>query len=603
MSNEPSFDSSPTPKDPSSNLPSSNPNSPVSSSGNQGTQTSGGSNPNFRFGGGIRPQASGTKFIFQNQPSPEPSQNPSDAVTSQSDTQINNPSQTTESRSSLAPTSNQPETLTPTKISNQVTPSENTQIDNEPKPEESDLTSNPNLETSFFEDSSHPEFIPHPKDAKDFHKLQEELPKTAKPLSFEAAEIDLDQKDINNRATVELANQLQEKNEQIESLKNNKPALSQTLLWMIGTTIVILIASLAGIVYYFQSELRSVAELSTTSSDQSQSQVSTNPSEVIREIRNIELTNEDSAVVDVSSQATPSVVSVIVMQDTGTSQRGPQLGAGTGFVVSKEGYIVTNRHVVNVNNAMYSVVFADGDALEAEVVDIDPFLDIAFLFVDTQKDLEPLTLGDSDSIQIGQTAIAIGNSLGQFSNSVSKGIISGLGRTILASNEDGTNADQLDDIIQTDASINPGNSGGPLLDIGGNVIGVNVAKSQTGENIGFAIPINAVKPILVSMLENGRIIRPYMGLRFVQVTPEYAEVNELPVNYGIHITSEQGIPAIEPGGPSDQAGLRDNDIIIDIDGQRIDVEVKLQLSYSTIINQETVSKYNICEVRINLVPN
>jgi S1-C subfamily serine protease len=432
------------------------------------------------------------------------------------------------------------------------------------------------IHDQVFEASQEAIFVPHPADIRRVDQ-QSTPPEVDKSLSYEVSDIPLDQDDINEKAAVVLAEEVKQKNSELADLQDQKNKSEVSLFMILGVillTAALVIGGGVATIMFFPDQI-GLAELSTSSESADEDDQSS-PTEIVREVRDVQITNEDSAVVDVAKNATDSVVSVLVLQDVGGGRQGPQLGAGTGFVVSTNGYIVTNRHVVNTSGAVFRVVFPDGDVLDAELVDIDPFLDIAFLRIDTQKELTPLTLSDSDEIQIGQTAIAIGNSLGQFSNSVSKGIISGLGRSILATAEDGSNADQLDDIIQTDASINPGNSGGPLLDIGGNVMGVNVAKAQTGENIGFAIPINAVKPILRSVLDSGRIVRPFMGLRYVQITPEYADVNNLPVNYGIHITSDTSLSAIELGGPSDAAGLVDNDIIIDIDGQRLDTDIQLQ---------------------------
>jgi S1-C subfamily serine protease len=249
--------------------------------------------------------------------------------------------------------------------------------------------------------------------------------------------------------------------------------------------------------------------------------------QVLREVSEIKVIDEQSAVIDVVSKSDGSVVSIVGTKDLGnidrffrrqTSSKADQkqtVGAGTGFIVSKEGYILTNRHVVDDSSADYTVVFSDEEIYPVKVLARDTVLDIAILKVDIQnRDLKALSFGDSDSIKVGQTAIAIGNSLGEFNNSVSKGIISGLARTITAADEVTGSSEILDDIIQTDASINPGNSGGPLLDINGNVIGINVAKAQSAENIGFAIPINNIKPILESVITKGKIERPYLGIRY-----------------------------------------------------------------------------------------
>jgi serine protease Do len=313
--------------------------------------------------------------------------------------------------------------------------------------------------------------------------------------------------------------------------------------------------------------------------------------ETINQINNLKTVNEESAVIDVASKTTDSVVSIIITKDLpvigsrfrdffgnpiqddrrgfGQTER-RQVGAGSGFIVSKDGFILTNRHVVEDPNADYTVVFNNGDTLSAKVLARDPLMDVAVIKVQADKEFKPIQLGDSTNLKIGQIAIAIGNSLGEFNNTFSKGIISGLGRTILASDRNGNGRELLENIIQTDASINPGNSGGPLVDIEGNVIGMNVANSPSGENIGFAIPISEIKPILQSVIETGKIQRPYLGISFLPITPEFAKLNNLPVDYGALLNAGDGVSAVAVGGPASKAGLRQGDIILEIDGQRID---------------------------------
>jgi S1-C subfamily serine protease len=296
------------------------------------------------------------------------------------------------------------------------------------------------------------------------------------------------------------------------------------------------------------------------------------------EINNIKTVDENSAVIETVQATTDGVVSISVSRNVNTVQGGSRdirLGAGTGFIISSTGYIITNRHVVNQQDVEYSVVFNNGDMVPAVVLDTDRYLDIAVLKIDVKEPLKPLNLGDSDTLAPGQTVIAIGNSLGEFNNSISKGVVSGLGRTITASDPSGDNVETLDDIIQTDASINPGNSGGPLLDIAGNVIGVNVARAQGGENVGFAIPINNVKLIVESVLENGKILRPYLGIRYISITPELARTNDLSANSGVLISGDSQANAVVKNSPADKAGLADGDIILSIDGKEINTDNKL----------------------------
>ncbi len=253
-----------------------------------------------------------------------------------------------------------------------------------------------------------------------------------------------------------------------------------------------------------------------------------------------------------------------------------QVGAGTGFFVNTDGYLVTNRHVVDNREADYTIVTNDGVRIPAKVVDMDNLLDIAILKVDPDeyrknvgKSITYLKTGDSSTIKVGQGVIAIGNSLGEFSNTVSSGIVSGLSRSIMASSGMGS-VDSLNNVIQTDASINPGNSGGPLLDSKGYVIGVNVAVAQNAENIGFSIPINEVQRVLDSVYEHGRIVRPFIGVRYIPLEeiPVRERVN-LGVDYGVYLVGGFGEPAIVPGSPAEVAGLEEGDVIISINGRDI----------------------------------
>lgn len=268
----------------------------------------------------------------------------------------------------------------------------------------------------------------------------------------------------------------------------------------------------------------------------------------------------------------PFVFQIPKLKSVGTERQ--VIGGGSGFFVSSDGLIITNRHVVLREDAFYTVVTSDGKEYEAAVVDRDPFNDLAVLKVENNS-FPALTLGDSDEIRVGQRVIAIGYALGKFSNTVSVGIVSGLGRDIRASTLRGQ-VELLSDLIQTDAAINQGNSGGPLLDIHGQVIGVNTAVVQGSENIGFAIPINAVGPVIASVKEHGRIVRPMLGVRYVMLTPEISEKNDLPVDYGaIIIAGDNTAPAVLPESPAKAIGLRERDIILELGGQRLDAEYTL----------------------------
>ena len=305
---------------------------------------------------------------------------------------------------------------------------------------------------------------------------------------------------------------------------------------------------------------------------------------------------EESATVDVVEEASKAVVSIVISKDFSKvysnqtspfdnfffglpAQQVPQgkqeIGGGSGFIVESDGLIVTNKHVVNDDQAEYTVVMNDGKKYDAKVVAIDPTSDVAVLKIDATG-LPTLTLGDSDKVKIGQNVIAIGNALGQYRNTVTKGVVSGKSRTITASDSAGQ-SETLEDVFQTDAAINPGNSGGPLLDLDGGVIAVNTAVNQEGQLIGFAIPANVIKKDLESVKKNGSIVRPYLGVRYVVVTKALAERNKLPVEYGALVSRGETADdlAVISGSPADKAGIVENDIILEINGTKIDADHSL----------------------------
>ncbi len=261
-----------------------------------------------------------------------------------------------------------------------------------------------------------------------------------------------------------------------------------------------------------------------------------------------------------------------------------KIGSGSGFFVSADGLIITNKHVVTDEQADYTVIANGGKEYPAKVLARDPNNDIALLKIEG-SDFPALTLGDSDVLKVGQTVVAIGNSLGEFSDSVTSGIVSGLKRNVSAGSQLGMQ-EELTDIIQTDAAINPGNSGGPLFDISGDVIGINVAMAQGAENIGFALPINGVKRIIEQVRTTGKISVPYIGVRYVILNDAIQNKNNLPYNYGALILRGQDMTdfAVIPGSPADKSGLVENDVILEINGTKIDETHLL----GTVINQFNV---------------
>lgn len=255
--------------------------------------------------------------------------------------------------------------------------------------------------------------------------------------------------------------------------------------------------------------------------------------------------------------------------------RKTEIGGGTAFFVSADGLLMTNKHVVSDPAAMYTVLLNDGRKLDATVAATDPTNDIALLRVQGSG-FTPLTIASSDTLQLGQTAIAIGNALGEFRNTVSVGVVSGLQRSITAGDVTGT-SEQLDQIIQTDAAINEGNSGGPLLDSSGNVIGMNTAIASGAQNIGFALPAGELRRVLQSFQKNGRIVRPYLGVRYIPITTEVKNAYKLSYDYGVYVSRGQGKgePAVMPGSPAAKAGVKDGDVILEIDGRKLTQDISL----------------------------
>jgi len=283
------------------------------------------------------------------------------------------------------------------------------------------------------------------------------------------------------------------------------------------------------------------------------------------------IVKEESSIIDVVKKASPAVVSIIVTKDLPTierrlyspfgdyfpwyqvpvyKQRGYEkktIGGGTGFIVTKDGYVVTNRHVVSDPQAEYTVLMNDKQKFPAKVL-----------------------VGNSDALQVGQTVVAIGNALGEYQNTVSQGVISGLSRSIAATGQD-PYAQYLFDLIQTDAAINLGNSGGPLISLGGQVIGINTAIAYGSQNIGFAIPINSVKNIIDSVYKHGKVIQTFLGVRYVMLTEEIVKQLGIKTTQGALVVGgrypTQG--AVVAGSPAEKIGIKENDIITKVNDQDV----------------------------------
>ena len=295
------------------------------------------------------------------------------------------------------------------------------------------------------------------------------------------------------------------------------------------------------------------------------------------------ISNESQLISSIAKEVGASVVSINVTTTTtqtdifGRSYSAEGEAAGTGIIVSASGYIVTNRHVVDSGTTKVSITLSDGTTLNdvsvvGRTTDNDS-LDIAVLKVnDTKgKTLTPAKLGDSSKLQVGDKVVAIGNALGQFQNTVTSGIVSGYGRSIEAGNQTGSDTEVLQNLIQTDAAINSGNSGGPLVNVNGEVIGINTAvASGTAQNIGFAIPINDVSGLVNSVIKTGKFQRPYLGVRYVTLTDEYAYTYNLTVKRGAYLAPDQSGSPVVSGSPADKAGLQEKDIITKVDGTAVD---------------------------------
>lgn len=293
------------------------------------------------------------------------------------------------------------------------------------------------------------------------------------------------------------------------------------------------------------------------------------------------ITSESQLINRIAEQVGPSVVSVNVT-GTATTQSffGPtqtqEQSAGTGVIISADGVIITNRHVVPAGTESVSVTLSDGTKLgDVEVIgrtsDSDT-LDVAFLKIKDKKDkiLVPAKIGDSSKVRVGDKVVAIGNALGQFQNTVTSGIISGFGRSLEAGDGSGSSSETLQNLFQTDTAINRGNSGGPLVNTNGEVIGINTAIAGNAENIGFAIPINDVQGLISSVLKEGKLLRPYLGVRYVSLTDDYAYQYNLTVKRGAYLAPSQGQSVILDNSPASKAGLKEKDVITKIDNDAID---------------------------------
>lgn len=285
------------------------------------------------------------------------------------------------------------------------------------------------------------------------------------------------------------------------------------------------------------------------------------------------VSQEGDVIAGVASKLNASVVSIIT-ESTARTYYGystTQQSAGTGIIISADGYIMTNKHVVSSTTKSIEVILADGTTYDSvSFVGSDPNNDVAFIKVKDVSNLTAAKLGDSSAMKVGQKVIAIGNALGEYQNTVTTGIISALGRPVTAGDETGAEVEQLENLIQTDAAINSGNSGGPLVNLGGEVIGMNTAVATDAQGIGFAIPINDVKGMVKTLLASGKVEKAYIGVRYISITPDVVSEYNLSVKNGAYLLSESNQPAIVSGSPAEKAGLKEKDIITKVDGTSVD---------------------------------
>lgn len=300
---------------------------------------------------------------------------------------------------------------------------------------------------------------------------------------------------------------------------------------------------------------------------------------------------EKSPIIEIAKKVCPAVITIVISKDLpkvegfyflpfgdqnlivprmdGGKKEKTKIGGGSGFVVSPDGYIVTSQHVVSDPDADYTVILEPKKKYPAKIISRDPINDIAVLKV-SGSNLPFLELGDSDKIELGETVIAVGNPLGEFHDTISAGIVSGLSRFITAHSGFSQGAASLKGLIQTDAAINPGNSGGPLVNMDGQVIGINTAMVMGAQNLGFAIPINYAKKDLEEVKKYGKIKRPFLGIKYIVLNKELSQQNKLPVDYGALIIRERlGEEAVIKDSAAEKAGLQEFDIVLEAGGEKI----------------------------------
>lgn len=316
-----------------------------------------------------------------------------------------------------------------------------------------------------------------------------------------------------------------------------------------------------------------------------------------------------SKVTDVVKKVLPAVVSITVSKDLkkmkslfrsmdmgelfdAKRKKKVKIGGGSGFVVDKSGVILTNRHVVAAPNAEYIALLNSDKEVKAEVIGRDRINDVAVLKIE-EEDLPTIELGDSSNLELGETVVAIGNALGRFKNTISKGIVSGLSREIEAVSSLDQKTQRLKGLIQTDAAVNPGNSGGPLVGLDGKAVGINAAMVHGAENISFALPVNSAKRDLEDIKEYGRIRQPFLGVRYIPLNRKLQQHYNLPVGHGALVISQGGAeePAVVPQSPADKAGIQEGDIILQCQNEEVEPKQPLtEILQNYDIDQEVELK-------------
>jgi len=346
----------------------------------------------------------------------------------------------------------------------------------------------------------------------------------------------------------------------------------------------LLVGALGGvagtIVATHNSAVRSALGFSTSQSNEPQSAGKTEKIVV----------EESSSVIDVAKKVSPAVVSISTKSSAVDffGQTVTHEGGGSGFIITSDGLIVTNKHVVSDKNATYTVFTYDWKSYPAEVLARDSVSDFAVVKIKASG-LHVVELGDSDQLQVGQRVVAIGNALGQFQNTVTSGVISAKERQIDAGSAVGGGSEHLEGLLQTDTAINEGNSGGPLINLKGEVVGINTAVAAKGqaEGIGFALPMNSIKNSIAQVTKSGKIVRAYLGVRYIALTKEIADQNDYGVSTGAVLVGNPQNPAVVKGSPAAKAGLKADDVITKINGE----QVTEQKSLTRILNQ-----YNVGDV-------